>query len=158
MDANPTLTQTAHRNRAVVRRVFDEIASNGDFGAVDEVYAPDYVDHAPFPGASPGRDGVRHSIGGLRTALPDLRVTVEDMSAHGDKVAAHNTWRGTHTGEVLGIRPTGRHLEFTGVVVFRLTGGLIAERWAIGLELDLLRELGLSLRWAGTGGARRQPR
>ena len=155
MEANQTLIGAG--NRAVVRRVFDEIASTGDFDVVDEIYAVDYVDHAPFPGAPDGRAGVRYSIGGLRTAMPDLHVTVEDMSAHGDKVAAHNTWRGTHTGEVLGILPTGRSLAFTGVVVFRLAGGLIAERWAIGLELDLLRELGLGLRW-GPGNGHQQPR
>jgi predicted ester cyclase len=134
-------------NKAIVRRVFDEIANAGDFGVVDEIYAEDYVDHAPLPGGPPGRDGVRHSIGGLRTAMPDLRVTVEEISGHADKVAVHNTWRGTHTGEVLGIRPTGRLLTFTGVVVFRLDGGLITERWAIGVELDLLKELGLGLPW-----------
>jgi predicted ester cyclase len=134
-------------NKIVVRRVFDEIANAGDFNVVDRIYHPDYVDHAPLPGAPPGPAGVRYSIGGLRTAMPDLHVTVEAMSAHADKVAAHNTWTGTHTGDVLGITPTGRRLTFTGVVVFRLTDGLIAERWAIGVELDLLRELGLNLRW-----------
>jgi steroid delta-isomerase-like uncharacterized protein len=135
------------QNKALVRRVFDEIASNGDFGVVDEIYAAEYVDHAPFPGSPGGRDGVRHSIGALRTAMPDLQVTVEEMSGHRDKVATHNTWHGTHTGEVLGIVPTGRALSFSGVVVFRISDGQIAERWAIGLELDLLRELGLGLRW-----------
>jgi steroid delta-isomerase-like uncharacterized protein len=134
-------------NKALVRRVFDDIATGGDFDVVEEIYAADYVDHAPFPGSPGGRDGVRHSIGALRTAMPDLHVTVHEMSGHGDKVATHNTWRGTHTGEVLGIVPTGRTLTFAGVVVFRVAGGQIAERWAIGLELDLLRELGLGLRW-----------
>lgn len=134
-------------NKALVRRVFDEIASGGDFTVVDDIYAADYVDHAPFPGAPAGRGAVRHSIGALRTAMPDLHVTMEAMSAHGDKVATHNTWRGTHTGEVLGIVPTGRVLTFSGVVVFRVSAGQIAERWAIGMDLDLLRELGLSLRW-----------
>jgi predicted ester cyclase len=134
-------------NEATVRRVFDEIANKGDYGVVDEIYREDYVDHAPLPGGPPGRDGVRYSIGGLRTAMPDLTVTVEAISAHADKVAIHNTWRGTHTGEVLGIEPTGRPLTFTGVVIFRLVHGRLAERWAIGVELDLLKELGLGLPW-----------
>ncbi len=139
---------SSEKNKEIIRRVFDEIASKGDFDVVDEIYAEDYLDHAPFPGAPAGRDGVKHSIGGLRAAFPDLHVTVEDMSAHGDKVAAHNTWAGTHDGEVLGIPPTGRSVSFSGVVVFRLKNDLIVERWAIDLELDLLKELGMSLRWS----------
>jgi steroid delta-isomerase-like uncharacterized protein len=135
-------------NEATVRRVFDEIANRGDYDIVAEIYARDYVDHAPLPGGPDGIDGVAYSIGGLRTAMPDLKVTVQDMSSYGDKVATHNTWEGTHTGEVLGITPTGRSLNFSGVVVFRMTeDGRIAERWAVGVELNLLRQLGLSLPW-----------
>jgi steroid delta-isomerase-like uncharacterized protein len=149
---------TPDQNKALVRRVFDEIATGGDFTVVDDLYTEDYVDHAPFPGSPGGRGDVRHSIGALRTALPDLHVTVQEMSAYGDKVATHNTWQGTHTGEVLGIDPTGRVLTFAGVVVFRVAGGKIAERWAIGLELDLLKELGLNFRWlrSRTGGSGRR--
>jgi steroid delta-isomerase-like uncharacterized protein len=140
-------------NEATVRRVFDEIANRGDYDVVAEIYAPDYVDHAPLPGGPDGIDGVVYSIGGLRTAMPDLKVTVQDMSSHGDKVATHNTWEGTHTGEVLGITPTGRSLNFSGVVVFRMAeDGRIAERWAIGVELDLLQELGLGLPWLRNRG------
>jgi len=82
------------------------------------------------------------------------------MSSHGDKVATHNTWRGTHTGEILGIAPTGRALSFSGVVVFRMADDRrIAERWAVGVGLDLLRELGMKfplLPSRGAGAARRR--
>ena len=142
-------------NETLVRRVFDELANQGDFDAVEEIYTADYLDHAPLPGGPAGVDGVAYSIGGLRTAMPDLHVTVEDMSSFGDKVAAHNTWRGTHTGEILGIQPTGRSLSFTGVVIFRIAEQKLAERWAVGMELDLLKELGLDLKWMRTRTARR---
>ncbi|WP_445548732.1 ester cyclase [Frankia sp. CiP1_Cm_nod2] len=49
---------------------------------------------------------------------------------------------------MLGIPPTGRSVSYGGVVVFRLRNGLIVEHWAIDLELDLLKELGMNLRWS----------
>ncbi|XES01483.1 ester cyclase [Streptomyces sp. S1D4-11] len=71
-------------------------------------------------------------------------MTIEDMSAHGDHVVIHNTWRGTHLGDFLGAPPTGQAIEFTGVVVWRLLAdGLIAERWGIGVESNMLAVLGL---------------
>lgn len=145
------------RNKAVIRRVFDEFVNRGDFSVVDEVYRTDVVDHQPLPGAPKGLPGVKYTIAGLRGGFPDLHVTIEDMSAHADHVVIHNTWRGTHLGEFLGMPPTGRVVEFTGVVVWRLAGGLIAERWGIGVESNMLAELGMrSLAPGNRSGARRR--
>jgi predicted ester cyclase len=141
-------------NEAVVRRVFDELVNRAVYDEVATIYAADYIDHAPLPGGPAGIDGVEYSIGGLQTAMPDLQVTIEDISSSGDKVAAHNTWRGTHLGEILGIQPTGRRLSFGGVVIFRLVDFAIVERWAVGMELDLLKELGLDLKWGRSRGVR----
>jgi predicted ester cyclase len=131
------------RNKAVIRRVFDEFVNRGDFSVVDEVYGAGMVDHQPLPGAPEGTPGVKYTIAGLREGFPDVRVTIEDISAHGDHVVIHNTWRGTHLGDFLGMAPTGRPVEFTGVVVWRLEEGLIVERWGIGVESNMLAELGM---------------
>lgn len=138
----PTTDYNAERNKAVIRRVFDEFVNNGDFSIVDEIYSPDMVDHQPLPGAPQGREGVKYTIGGLRTGFPDLHVTIEAMSAHADHVAIHNTWRGTHLGEFIGMPATGKTIEFRGVVVWRFENGLIAERWGIGIESSAMSALG----------------
>ncbi|MBF6329916.1 ester cyclase [Nocardia transvalensis] len=143
-------------NKAVIRRVFDEFVNRGDFSVVDEIYRPDVIDHQPLPGAPEGRDGVRYTIAGLRTGFPDLHVTIEAMSAHREYVVIHNTWRGTHLGEFLGLPPTGEAIEFHGVVIWRLADGLIAERWGIGVESSVLSALGLG--WLAPGGHVRGPR
>ncbi|MFJ3213225.1 ester cyclase [Streptomyces flaveolus] len=132
------------RNKRTIRSVFDEFVNKGDFSLVDEIYSPDMIDHQPLPGAPEGPEGVKYTIAGLREGFPDLHVTIEDMSAHADHVVIHNTWRGTHLGDFLGIAPTGRYIEFTGVVVWRLLeDGLIAERWGIGVESNMLEVLGM---------------
>ncbi|MBT2212407.1 ester cyclase [Actinomadura sp. NEAU-AAG7] len=133
----------AERNKATIRRVFDEFVNKGDFSIVDEIYRPDMIDHQPLPGAPASVPGVKHTIAGLRAGFPDLHVTIEDMSAHEDYVVIHNTWRGTHLGDFLGAAPTGRAITSRGVVVWRLADGLIAERWGIGVESNMLAALGM---------------
>ena len=128
-------------NKALVRRVFDEVINEGRLEVIEEIYDPNIVDHDPLPGAPPGREGVAYSIGGLLDAFPDLHVTIEDMSAYGNFVTVHNVWLGTQTGRLLGLRPTGRSLSFTGVVIWRVEDGRIAERWAV---IDLVQQLGVA--------------
>ncbi|MGW4995940.1 ester cyclase, partial [Streptomyces mirabilis] len=151
-----TARSVEERNKKTIRRVFDAFVNQGDFSVVDEIYSPHMIDHQPLPGAPEGLEGVRYTIAGLREGFPDLHVTIEDMSAHGDHVVIHNTWRGTHLGDFLGAPPTGQAIEFTGVVVWRLLAdGLIAERWGIGVESNMLAVLGLRrLAPAARNGAR----
>lgn len=131
------------QNEQTVRRIYDEFVNHGIFAVVDELYDPGMVDHQPLPGAPPGLEGVRYTIAGLRAGFPDLHVTIEEISAHADFVVIHNTWRGTHLGDFLGMPPTGRPMEFRGVVVWRLADGLVAERWGIGVESNMLAALGM---------------
>ncbi|GGJ51379.1 ester cyclase [Streptomyces brasiliensis] len=148
------------RNKKTIRSVFDVFVNKGDFSIVDKIYSPGMIDHQPLPGATEDLDGVRYTIAGLRAGFPDLHVTIEDMSAHADYVVIHNTWRGTHLGEFLGMAPTGQYIEFKGVVVWRLLdNGLIAERWGIGVESNMLEVLGMRrLAPSARGAARSQAR
>ncbi|MFF0636217.1 ester cyclase [Nocardia sp. NPDC004151] len=153
---SPDHVFTAEENARIIRRVFDEFVNQGDFSVVDEIYSPDMVDHQPLPGAPDGTAGVKYTIAGLREGFPDLHVTIEALSAHADYVVIHNTWRGTFTGEFLGMDPTGEAIEFKGVVVWRLADGLICERWGIGVESAMLEALGLG--WLMSGALGRKGR
>ncbi|MEU6071330.1 MULTISPECIES: ester cyclase [Streptomyces] len=148
------------RNKKTIRSVFDVFVNKGDFSIVDKIYSPDMIDHQPLPGATEDLDGVKYTIAGLREGFPDLHVTIEDMSANANYVVIHNTWRGTHKGEFLGMAPTGQYIEFKGVVVWRLLdNGLIAERWGIGVEGNMLEVLGMRrLAPSARGGARAEAR
>jgi predicted ester cyclase len=143
------------RNKATIRRVFAEFVNQGNFALVDEVYRPDVVDHAGLPGAPEGAEGVKYTIAGLREAFPDFHVTIEDISAHDDMVVIHNTWRGTHLGELLGIAPTGRTLLSVGIVIWRFDEeGKIAERWEHGVSSNMFAALGLRMLAPRKGGRR----
>jgi predicted ester cyclase len=146
---------TEERNKATIRRVFTEFVNQGDSSLVDELYRADIVDHAGLPGAPEGAEGVKYTIAGLREAFPDFHVTIEDISAHDDMVVIHNTWRGTHRGELLGMAPTGRTFLSVGIVIWRFDEeGRIAERWEHGVASNMFAALGLRMPAPRRGGRR----
>lgn len=147
--------RTEERNKATIRRVFAEFVNQGDSSLVDELYRPDIVDHAGLPGAPEGTEGVKYTIAGLRSAFPDFHVTLEDISAHDDMVVIHNTWRGTHQGELLGVAPTGRAFRSVGIVIWRFDEeGRIAERWEHGVASNMFAALGMRMLAPRKGGRR----
>jgi steroid delta-isomerase-like uncharacterized protein len=134
----------SEENKAIVRRQEEELFTQGNLDAADEVYAPDYVGHDPSNLEDiQGLEAAKQAADDYRKAFPDLRVTVEDVIAEGDKVAARLRFRGTHRGEVQGIAPTGRRVDCTGIVISRMEGGKIAEDWANFDDLNMMQQLGV---------------
>jgi steroid delta-isomerase-like uncharacterized protein len=85
----------------------------------------------------------KHFAASYRRAFPDLLTTVEDLLGEGDKVVARWTMRGTHQGEIEELGPpTGKRIEATGISIYRVEGGKIAEYWAIYDALGMMRQLG----------------
>jgi len=131
-------------NKALARRVAEEIFNNGDLEVADELYASDYVLHDPsLPEDLHGPEGIKQYAAMNLGAFPDARVTIEDQVAEGDRVASRWTATGTHTGELMGIPPTGNRVTITGVTINRIVGGRIAEDWYQGDDLGMLRQLGV---------------
>jgi predicted ester cyclase len=80
-----------------------------------------------------------------------MRATSEDMVAEGDKLAVRWTVQGSHLGELLGIPPTGKPVRFSGISIYRLAAGKIAEQWEQWDRLPLLQQLGVLPTPAATG-------
>lgn len=132
----------SEQNKALVRRLYDEVLNAGRLDLIDELVTPDFVDHEEFPGSSPGREGAKEFFAMLRTAFPDLRFTVEDMLAEGDRVAVRLTLQGTHQGPFLDMGPTGRPLKVQGIDILRLAGGQLAEHWGVTDQMSMMQQLG----------------
>ncbi len=132
---------TTEENKAIVRRFVEEGQNRGDPGALDELVAPDYVDHSAPPGMPAGREGLKQITEMFRRAFPDGRMTIEDMVAERDRVATRKTFRGTHQGDLMGIAPTGRTVMIGLIDVVRLAGGQVVESWSQGDDLGLLRQI-----------------
>jgi len=134
----------SEENKAVVRRLVEDILNAANLGIVDDLVSPDFVDHEEFPGLPPGREGLEQSISVFRNAFPDMRITIEDeMVAEGDRVAFHLTWRGTHRGEFMGIAPTERPVEFTSTDIVRVEEGRLAEHWGSANTFAMMQQLGV---------------
>jgi predicted ester cyclase len=122
---------SSEENKAVVRREQEELWNHtGNLDAAVEIFAPDYVDAAKQEAAD------------FRRGFPDVVSTIEDLIAEGDKVVARWRSRATHRGEYMGIPPTGKEVEFTGISVYRIEGGKIAESWNSEDQFGLLRQIG----------------
>ena len=129
-------------NKAIVRRWFEE-TDKGNDAIVDELCAPDYVDHGPpLPGMPAGRAGVHRANELLRAAFPDTVHTIEDQVAEGDKVVTRLRGRATFTGEILGIPPNGKVVEIGGITIHRLADGKLVEHWAVSDQLSFMQQLG----------------
>jgi steroid delta-isomerase-like uncharacterized protein len=104
--------------------------------------APDLVINlAELPGPQHGREVWRQGFEMMRRAFPDLRAHVEDIFGADDKVAVRLRFRGTHSGEFLGIPGTGRAVEYVSHEFYRIAGGLIAEEWICSDTATLLSQL-----------------
>ncbi len=129
-------------NKSIVRRFFEVGPSKGDLQAANELLAPGFVLHVPLP-CSPGIQGIDEVVSACRAAFQDLYVTVEDMVAEEDRVAARFTARGIHAGAFMGLPPTGKPIAMTGMEIFRLENGKIAELWGEANLLGLMQQLGI---------------
>ena len=129
-------------HKSLVRRFFELGPSSGDLQAANERLAPDFVLHVPLP-CSPGVRGIDEVVSACRAAFQDLYVTVEDMVAEEDLVAARFTARGVHNGAFMGLPPTGKPITMTGMEIFRLENGKIAELWGEANLLGLMQQLGI---------------
>jgi predicted ester cyclase len=119
-------------NKAVVRRLVDEVLNGGRLEVIDELYAPELAAAA------------RSWIAPFRASFPDVHMEVVELIAEADKVVGRFTCSATHLGTWLGQAPTGRRFERVDeVAVFRLRDGRIVHAWSLEDTLGRLRQLGL---------------
>lgn len=138
----PTPVPQTEENKAIVRRHIEELVNKRNLDALDDV-ATDVVWHDAPPGLAPGREGMKQWLTIFGPAFPDWHSTIEIMIAEGDMVATRTTGRGTHTGEFIGIPPTGKQVTMTGMDIHRIVDGKIVEEWSNFDALGLLQQLGV---------------
>jgi predicted ester cyclase len=126
------MTSEEEKNTAIARR-FLEAQAKGDLDTLDELLAPEFIDHSSFPGQEPGREGYKQQVAEQLTALSHVRSSIEDQVAKGEKVVTRTTWRSLHDrGKYFGLMPRGTEIEVTSITIHRIVGGKIAEEWSEG--------------------------
>ena len=129
------------QNKAVARRVFDEIFNQNKFQVADEIYAPNFLNHGVLREIDLKED--QAAARGWKLAFPDLKMTVVQEIAEGDLVSVLWTASGTNTGEGNGLPATGKKIQGRGITIWRFANGKIVEEWSEFDQLRIMRELGL---------------
>ena len=121
-------------NKAIVRR-FNDGFNRKDLAVIDDLFAPNLVDRGLQ---------LKHNITEIHKGFPDIHRPIEDIIAEGDKVWMYVKGTGTHTGEYLGITPTGKKFTFSGVTIFRVVDSKIvdieSDVWDF---MDLYKQIGI---------------
>jgi steroid delta-isomerase-like uncharacterized protein len=144
----------SEHNKAIVRRLVEELWNKGNLSVADELFAPNYEHHDASTldfGWGPDSEKKRATL--YRAAFPDLRLTIEDIIDEGEIVIIRWSCRGTHKGDLSGIAPTGKQFNISGVTIARLANGKLAEGWVNWDALGLMQQLGVVPELAKTKAA-----
>ena len=117
---------------------------------VDRFVAEDYRNHNAFVGD--GREANRQFWTAFFAALPDLSATMEDVVISGDRVVGRFIYRGTHTGEFMGIPASGNPVEMRSIDIWRVEDGMFVEHWDELNLLEMFQQMGVLSPQPGMGG------
>ena len=129
-------------NKNIVRH-YQEIYNGNELDRLTEVVSEDLLTPNIMPDIPQGLEGAKVAHRMMLAGFPDYQTIIEDMIAEDDKVAARIKMTGTHTGEFMGIPPTGRRISFTGIYIARIADGKIVEHWGEEDGVSLLQQLGV---------------
>lgn len=133
----------AEENKAVVRRYVEEGFNAANMEVLDELFAPDFVNHDPGSPAVRDLEGLKESIRVIHLSFPDVHTNIDVMLTDGDCVIKRFTLTGTHQREFNGIPPTGKQIKLEGIDILRVSDGKIRELW-MGVDyLVMLQQLGV---------------
>ena len=144
--ANATTAALAHRTQAaapswrgagsvraneqVVEAFLQDVVNEHNGGDAANFLTPDMQWYGGTVGLVSGRANVAGLFAGVVAAFPDAHITIDDIFGQGDQVVVRVVVSGTHEGPILGIPASGRHVQWDGVDVYRLSHGKISNIWA----------------------------
>jgi len=136
---------SAEQNKEIFRKLVEQALNRGNMSVVDELLAPDFIEHEELPPGIPrDREGFKQLTSMLSSAFPDFKATIDDVIAEEDKVVARMTWSGTQKGEFMGIPPTGKRISIGVIDIVRLSGGKFVEHWGLMDQAGLMQQLGVA--------------
>ncbi len=129
----------------LLREQIEQVWGAGRTELIERNYAAGVRDHMPLPGQQPPPEGLQQAVDTFRSAFPDLSMTLHGTLEAGDVGVDFWTMRGTHRGELFGIAPTGKRVEFGGIDLVRCEDGRISELWHVEELASLYAQLGVAM-------------
>lgn len=133
---------TTNELKAAVQRIFEQGLNKGDMSVLDQLLHPNYVNH-DMPAPAPGVAGFKAIIAMFKSAFPDMHVIVEDTIADGNEVATRGYFTGTHKGEFMGIKPTGKSFKVSYTDLWKVENDKFKENWVQMDMVGLMQQLGV---------------
>ncbi len=155
----PREQDVVERNKATFRLLQEEVIVKGRLELVEKIFSPDFTalragtadlmasrNRPPYPQSGTAYERFTSGWKRMTEALSDQRRTIEAIGGEGDTVWARWRISAVHSGEYLGVPPTGERLEYTEVGFLRFDDdGRMVEGWFLCEEVNIARQLGLSL-------------
>jgi steroid delta-isomerase-like uncharacterized protein len=132
---------SVEENKVIVLRFLEDVWGKGNLNIVEEIVADDHVHHLTRRDRH-GPEGVKELVSGFRNFLPDLHIAINDLIGEGDKIVVYFTFSGVDKGGYWGKPPSGNSVTYSGIDIFRVSGGKIVERWGIVDTISLMRQIG----------------
>lgn len=134
---------STEENKALIRRLSDEGWNKGNLNIADELVAANSISHiAGYPDIV-GPEGFKQFVGMYLSAFTNMRWTTEDLIAEGDLVVERWSATATHTGNLMGIPPTGKSATVAGINISKIAKGKVVESWGNFDALGMLQQLGV---------------
>ncbi|MFC4298683.1 ester cyclase [Castellaniella hirudinis] len=139
--SNTDLSEQLRTERHAVE-TFYRAFSDKNPDLVDEILALSWDDIPLAPGQDAGPEGVKHVIRSVAQAFPDVRITVHDVIQEPGRIGVRAEISGTHQGEIFGIAPTGKKVNFRLHEFHTLDGKRITTTWHMEDWFGLFLQLG----------------
>ena len=129
----------------VIRRLTEQVFVGGDFTSWDDLVADEFVDHDPMPGLPPNKAGQRQIAEMVVGAFSERKAESDDCVETTDgRVVENWLFTGRHTGEMMGIPPSGKDIHVRGIEIWRCADGRIVEHWGVVDMSDVFEKAGVS--------------
>ena len=130
-------------NKAIVRRLYEEVWNKRRLELVDEIISPSHALHDPnLTDSSVGPDAYKRQVSRFISGIPDLRFTIEDIVDEKEKLAVAWTISGTHTGEFMGIPATNKKVYVEGITINHIVDGKIMDSYISWDTFGMMQQLG----------------
>lgn len=130
------------QNREIYLKELEYVVNGGRTELINELIAPDYVNHSAPPGAAQGSDAIRQYLTILKGAFKDRKVENTMLLCAGDYVIVRSVVTGTSTGPYFGQPATGKSYSVTGTDIYLIKDGKFRARWGNEDAMGMMTQLG----------------
>jgi steroid delta-isomerase-like uncharacterized protein len=133
------------KNRALVRRFYDELWNEWKLELIPELLAEDFRFRGSLGVSARGHRAFTAYVEVIRSAFPEFHNHIHSVLAEDNRVVARVQFTATHRGKIFGIEPTGNQISYAGVGIFTIGDCRLMSAWVLGDRYELMRQLGAIL-------------